>query len=190
MIRINNYLTDLNYTNLSSYTPGVYWYIYVPSGIITSGIAVSDSYNSGYLIDATDISNSDLGHNVGWEFYVAPSGSETLFNQLKKDINFILYNNRLTPYRLASNDKIQLKIQLYSEKLKALYIPNVPISLYLNYSGTWQKYTDTITNRNGCQEIIYDCSTISDINYCNAFISGLYNNYSYFSNMIRINFKD
>lgn len=98
----------------------------------------------------------------------------------------VLTNQRLTPYRTESTDKLQVKLEVYKRN-RLINVNNLPVELWLNYSGSWFK-VDSNTNRYGTQTIYYPCVNISGINCCLGYVSININNIIYNSNVIRFNF--
>lgn len=182
MLNINSYISDFNYTTLGPYESGITWYINAPSGVIVSGVTVSYSYNSGIVIDALSQTNTDGGNNFGWLFYTPPS------NTLGSTFYIQIINKRVTPYRINSNDYIQIGAKVYLNKEKKLsYIKDVPLTLSLNYTSGWVAYETSTTDRLGSCNFYHSCSGIN-VNSCLGFVSGVINNKMYQSNITRINF--
>ena len=74
------------------------------------------------------------------------------------EIISILTNQRLSPYRVGTIDKIQLKLSVFlNSKRKISYLPNIPIKLYLNFDNTWDLVKQNNTNKFGYYIFNYSC---------------------------------
>jgi PKD repeat protein len=100
----------------------------------------------------------------------------------------IITNQRISPYKLNTNDKIQIKFQIYKDNAQLSYLNDIPLTLKLNFSG-WQVYESGITDRFGSYTFHHLCSEIYDVNNCLTYGVAIINNEVYKSNIIRINFK-
>jgi len=101
----------------------------------------------------------------------------------------ILTNQRLSPYKAGTYDSIQFKLQVYSDnKIKPSHIENVPVQLYLNYSGYWSLADSKNTNRFGSVSFTQLCHDILAIDYCLAKAVINLNGSEITSNTTRINF--
>ena len=121
---------------------------------------------------------------------IAPTTSgNNPYTIIKRIFNPVLTNQRLSPYRHGTSDKIQFKVQILSgEKLKPIYISNIPLSLYLNYTGDWTLIVTGVTNKFGCCTFTYSCQDIPNIDFCLAKLNATIKNVTYTSNTSRINF--
>lgn len=106
---------------------------------------------------------------------------------LKKDISPILVNQRLTPYKLDSEDQLQLKIYLNSNGQLSRR-KDILVELYLNYTGTFINYTSGLTDSNGTCNITFPCYNIQDIGTCVGYVAATVDGISYNSNLVRFNF--
>lgn len=102
--------------------------------------------------------------------------------------NIILTNKRLHPYKIP-NDFMAIQLQIYKNKRLA-YLNNIPIEIWFNYEGSWQKYIDSTTNKYGVLNTTYSTSfTIPyDITNCLGYAKATINNNIYQSNIVRFNF--
>lgn len=108
---------------------------------------------------------------------------------MKEKIIPILTNSRISPYKLSSYDNIQLKAQVLKDnKIKPIYLSNLPIDLYLNYSGSWFLAEQGVTNRFGYLNIYHSCINISGITNCLSKFTTIINGNIYESNISRLNF--
>ena len=104
-------------------------------------------------------------------------------------ISPVITNQRLSPYRAGSLDKIQVKTQIFvDQKLKPINQSNIPINLYMNYSGDWGIVASGITNRFGYCNLNHSCEDIPSIDFCLAKFETFINGSGYISNISRINF--
>jgi hypothetical protein len=107
---------------------------------------------------------------------------------LKKDISPILINQRTTPYRLDSFDKLQVKLVLNNKGRKSR-LNNVPVEFYLNYTDNFVKYVDTTTDSNGIANINFSCQNIEhNLVSCTGYVKVIVDSVVYTSNLIRFNF--
>ncbi|MCK9428852.1 MAG: hypothetical protein M0R17_02425 [Candidatus Omnitrophica bacterium] len=102
-------------------------------------------------------------------------------------ISNIISNQRRTPYRLESNDIINIRLNLYNNN-KQFYNQNIQLEFYLNYPSGWNKVADSISTKNGSQNLNCSCLYISNISNCLGYVKATINNNSYNSNIIRFNF--
>lgn len=106
-----------------------------------------------------------------------------------KSIYPVLTNNRITPYRTESEDKIQSKIEVYY-KNRLINIKDINIEWWLNYSGgTWGLAETAVTNRYGIQNLYHPCTNVNGavdccLGYAKVTVDGL----EYYSNIVRYNF--
>jgi hypothetical protein len=99
----------------------------------------------------------------------------------------VIKNQRLTPYKSGTNDKLQFKAEVYTNiNAQPLYLSNIPVSLYLNYSGSWKVADTGYTNKFGYANLYHTCSRITAINSCQAKLLATVDNSGYWSNISRI----
>jgi hypothetical protein len=106
---------------------------------------------------------------------------------LKKNINPILSNQRVTSYRLDSHDSIQARIVL-NNKSNLSALSNVSGEFYLNNTGSFVKCADFWTDRRGVANISYSCADIKNINSCAGYVKVTVDSQTYTSNLVRFNF--
>ena len=103
----------------------------------------------------------------------------------------IITNQRLTPYRIGTSDKIQIKTQVFSDNKGSLsYLPNLPVELYLNYSGDWSLAEAGITNNQGICTLYHECTNISGIAGFLAKSIVTVHGSGYISNITKINLSN
>jgi hypothetical protein len=101
----------------------------------------------------------------------------------------IITNQRISPYKSLSSDQIQIKAQIFADnKLKPIYIPNIPINLYLNYSGSWKLADSGVTNKFGYLTMYHGCQNVYNVDHCLSKIIATIDGLDYQSNISRINF--
>lgn len=106
---------------------------------------------------------------------------------IKKDISPILINQRTSPYKLGTADVLQTKL-IIKQRGHISYLKNIPTELYLNYTDSFIKYTDGITNALGIANMIFPCYNIKDISSCIGYAKVTINGIEYVSNTVRFNF--
>lgn len=104
----------------------------------------------------------------------------------------ILINQRISPYKVSSFDNINLKAMVFqNNRIQPIYLSNLPINLYLNYSGTWMLAEQGTTNRFGYLTLYHSCENIDKtLTNCLAKFTTIVNGESYESNISRINFVE
>lgn len=105
-------------------------------------------------------------------------------------ITGVVVNQRISPYKAGTADKIQLKYGLYSNNEGSLsYIKNANLELKLNHiSGVFNTYASGVTDSYGTYTFYYPCTNISGINNCLGYVTTIINNEIYDSNIVRFNF--
>lgn len=105
-----------------------------------------------------------------------------------KKIYPVAANQRVTAYKAGTTDKIQIKLQLYSDiKTKLSYLEGATVTLKLNYNGSWRSYEVSETDKFGGYTFYHSCEDV-DVNNCLGYVTVNINNEIYRSNLIRINF--
>lgn len=99
----------------------------------------------------------------------------------------IITNQRTTPYRLGTSDKIQVKVNLFNGN-KQLSRLGIPVELYLNYPSGWIKFAEGTTDRLGSQLLTVSCVNINSIDNCLGYVKAIINRVDYNSNITRFNF--
>jgi hypothetical protein len=181
------YKIRLKYTKASHL-----WELYIDDVLQTSssGIYVQSvndhnytTYFAGVVWDGAPILNVDEIKIMDGSD-ITPSIDRRVV--LKKDISPVLSNQRISPYRLNSYDKLQIKLKL-NIRGKPSHLKNVPVELYLNYTNEFVKYLDTVTDSNGIANITFPCYNISDnIEFCIGYVKTTVNNIVYQSNPVRL----
>lgn len=102
----------------------------------------------------------------------------------------VVVNQRLSPYKAGTSDKIQLKYNLYSDdKTRLSYIKNAALELKLNTnSGLFQVVGSGTTDNYGTHTFYHSCSGISGISNCLGYVTTTINDKVYDSNIVRFNF--
>lgn len=98
----------------------------------------------------------------------------------------ILTNKYAYPYKLNCSSIIS-KVDVINDK-KLSYVQNVPIDLWLNWSGYWFKQAESSTGRFGNCVIYVDTKGVAPITNCLGIAVAHINGYTYVSNIIRYNF--
>jgi hypothetical protein len=116
-------------------------------------------------------------------------GYVTWNNPSENKLYSILTNQRISPYKAGTNDKIQLKYSLYSDdKTRSSYIKNIGLELKLNYnSGVFETKASGTTDNYGNYTFYYPCSDIN-VNNCLGYVTTTINDKIYDSNVVRFNF--
>lgn len=131
--------------------------------------------------DASWFDYSNWNGSTGYVTWVYPSNTNKFYG--------IAINQRLSPYKAATSDKMQIKYYLYSDDKKRLsYIKNAPVELKLNISGIFGIVASGTTDSYGTYTFYYPCSEISGINNCLGYITTTINDEVYKSNVVRFNF--
>lgn len=103
-----------------------------------------------------------------------------------KNISVKISNQRITPYRLNSSDRLLVKVNVFDGN-KIIKIGNISASLWLTYPTTWQQYKNFTIN-NGNATIYQSCNSFSNINYILGYVKIFIGNNTYNSNIVRFNF--
>jgi len=112
----------------------------------------------------------------------------TTFRVKNQPLKIILTNTRLYPYKIQ-DDNLMLKVDVVINN-RISYLKDLPIGLQLNHTGVWDDYSDFTTNRFGSALIKYSTNTFSPVTNALARVKVLYNNKTYYSNAVRLNFLD
>lgn len=105
----------------------------------------------------------------------------------KPNILIKTINQRLTPYRLGTTDKIQAKVEIFLNS-RPLKLNGLPVEFWLNYPSGWQKYTESTTDRNGTKIFYQSCTAVNNINCCLGYSKVKIDGDEYISNITRFNF--
>lgn len=143
-------------------------------------------YSTGgvYTVSLTVTSVNDEQAYLSKENYITVT--EKLPGTLK--IYPVATNQRVTAYRSGSDDKLQIKVQLFGNNKTGLsYLKDVPLMLKLNFSG-WQPYETDVTDATGSQIIYHSCQDITSIDNCLGYVVATIDNKTYKSNIVRFNF--
>lgn len=113
---------------------------------------------------------------------VIPTGTAT-----NRRYSVILTNKNPYPYAVQ-NDSLLSKVDVLKGR-NLSYLKDIPIELWLNWNGTWTKYSDSVTGRYGSC-IIHTATTslITGISNCLGVAIATINDVTYVSNTIRYNF--
>jgi hypothetical protein len=104
-----------------------------------------------------------------------------------KSIFPVLINQRISPYRLSTQDFIQSKVEVYY-KGRLLNVSDLRLELWFNYTGEWSRKVTSSTNRFGVQTMLHSCANIKDIDFCLGYCKVFYDGVEYTSNVVRYNF--
>lgn len=127
----------------------------------------------GHVYSSLDFTYKTIG--------VPPSGD------LPKKYRPVLTNKNRYPYRMPSG-VILSKLDLYKGR-RLSYLKDIPVELWLNYSGVWQKHEDATTNRLGSVYITHSTGAMPNIKSCQGIAKATVNGKTYISNVVRYNFK-
>lgn len=132
--------------------------------------------------DASWFDYSNWNGSVGYVTWINPAEENKFYG--------VVVNQRLSPYKAGTSDKIQLKYNLYSDdKTRLSYIKNAALELKLNTnSGLFQVVNSGTTDNYGTHTFYHSCSGISGINNCLGYVTTTINDKIYDSNIVRFNF--
>lgn len=117
-------------------------------------------------------------------FYFSGICPTFISDDSKYRINFI--NQNLYPYKL-NNDYLLTKVEVYKNN-KLSYRKDLPVEIYFNYSGSWIKQIDNVTNEYGVLSSSLTTSGIPNINNCLGRAKVTIDNNDYYSDLARFNF--
>jgi hypothetical protein len=111
-----------------------------------------------------------------------PASSGTIRSAIKP----ILTNKNRYPYKVPGDTIISKVDVLKNGKLS--YLEGIPVELWMNYSGSWNKCEDAITDRYGSCYINHSTNSIPNITNCLGVVRIAYEDGYYVSNLMRYNF--
>ena len=145
---------------------------------------------------AFDININDIisgfAYGVGYihggiSFYYPPTPPPpTCSGLLKKGMKPMLTNKERYPYKIPY-DLIVSKVD-FLQNGRLSYLSGIPIELWMNYSGEWNKVEDGSTDRYGSCYITHTTSGIPNITNCLGVVKATYEGGYYVSNLMRYNF--
>ena len=97
-----------------------------------------------------------------------------------------LENKRLQTYKTSSDNLTSTISLLYNNSPS--YIKNATVELWFNYTGSWIKYEDAVTDDEGVVHVTHNVSNLSGINMCLGQAKITHNGTVYNSNYTRYNF--
>jgi hypothetical protein len=120
--------------------------------------------------------------------FIYPESDEppTSSGTLAKSFKAILTNKYRHPYKTPYGTIVS-KIDVLSNG-RLSYLENLPVELWMNYTGGWSKYEDAVTDRYGSCYVTHLTTNIANITNCLGIAKVIYNDGYYVSNVIRYNF--
>ena len=118
---------------------------------------------------------------------IPPEAQPVPDNKVITNYQLVLSNQRISPYRAPSMDRLQTKVQILRNR-RLSHKRNVNIELWTNQDTSWAVRTSGVTNRYGIASLTYPCSNISGIECCLGYTKAIIDGEEFTSNTTRFNF--
>ncbi len=120
-------------------------------------------------------------------FYFPPTPAPpTSSGVLKKGIKPLLTNKFRYPYKIPK-EVIMSRVD-FLKNGRLSYLSDLPVELWMNYSGEWAQVETSTTDRYGSCYITHSTSGIPNITNCLGVVKITYDGGDYVSNVMRYNF--
>jgi hypothetical protein len=189
--------TSVTFSGFNDVTPVLLSYTGIYE-VFVSGYVEMDGSVEGqsYILSYPEQWNQVDGYIYGWgsvngiTSFIYPLTAEppTSSGTLIKSIKPLLTNKARYPYR-PPEDKLVSKID-FLKMGKMSYLKELPVELWLNYSGSWFIAETGVTDRYGSCYITHLTDRVPGITNCLGVVKVIYKDGFYVSNVIRYNFLE